>query len=85
MAEREGFEPPLPVKVNMISRLLLTVTTTINILAASGFPVGDPNILWVVVLMGMMPPTEDTNPVRRSGSRSPFGSVRGCETHKPSA
>ncbi len=26
---------------------------------------GDPNILWVVVLMGMMPPTEDTNPVRR--------------------
>ncbi len=46
-------------------------------MAASGFPVGDPNILWVVVLMGMMPPTEDTNPVRRSGSRSPFGSVRG--------
>ncbi len=37
----------------------------INILAASGFPVGDPNILWVVVLMGMMPPSEDTNPVRR--------------------
>ncbi len=52
---------------------------------ASGFPVGDPNILWVIVLKGMMPPTEDTIPARRSESRSPFGSVRGCETHKPSA
>ncbi len=37
----------------------------INKLAASGFPAGDPNILWVVVLMGMVPPSEDTNPVRR--------------------
>lgn len=57
----------------------------VSISAASGFPVGDPNILWAVVLMEMMPLTEDTNPVRCSGSRSPFGSVRGCETHKPSA
>ena len=37
----------------------------INKLAASGFPVGEPNILWMIVLMGMMPPSEDTNPVRR--------------------
>ena len=52
--------------------------------AASGFPVGDPNILWMVVLMEMLPAAEGTNPARRSGSRSPFGSARGCETRRPS-
>jgi putative DNA methylase len=29
---------------------------------ASGFPVGDPNILWLAILMEMMPPTEGTAP-----------------------
>src|SRR3989338_8105221 len=71
-------------RLELLKELVPKVKRVVSLNAASGFPVGAPNILWMVVLMEMMPSTEDTNPARRSGSRSPFGSARGCETRRPS-